>query len=125
MLHNDPISERLRRTNWFMLLMVLGFCIAGTLMMLSAGAGEWGEYAKAQIIRFILGVICMGIVMLCPPQLLFRLAYIGFAALLLMLIAVEIMGHIGMGAQRWLRIGGFTIQPSEFMDKKIGRLIHH
>jgi rod shape determining protein RodA len=25
------------------------------------------------------------------------------------------MGHIGMGAQRWLKFGGMNIQPSEFM----------
>jgi rod shape determining protein RodA len=28
---------------------------------------------------------------------------------------VEVIGHIGMGAQRWIRVGGIQVQPSEFM----------
>ncbi|MCA1927619.1 MAG: rod shape-determining protein RodA [Calditerrivibrio sp.] len=33
---------------------------------------------------------------------------------ILMLILVLAIGHIGMGAQRWINIGGFKFQPSEF-----------
>jgi rod shape determining protein RodA len=33
----------------------------------------------------------------------------------LLLLAVEIMGDIGMGAQRWIDLGFFQIQPSEVM----------
>ncbi|MEF3255311.1 MAG: rod shape-determining protein RodA [Deferribacterales bacterium] len=33
---------------------------------------------------------------------------------LFMLVLVLIIGHVGMGAQRWINIGGFKFQPSEF-----------
>jgi rod shape determining protein RodA len=33
-------------------------------------------------------------------------------------VAVEVFGHIGMGAQRWINFGLFKVQPSELM--KIG-----
>ena len=36
-------------------------------------------------------------------------------AALLGLIAVEIIGHISMGAQRWIDLGLFQLQPSEVM----------
>ena len=115
MIHTDTLTDRLKRLNWFMLIWVLAFCVAGTMMMVSAGAGDWSEYARSQMLRFALGLVCMATLMLCPPTWLYRYAYIGFIVMLGLLVTVEIMGHVGMGAQRWLRFGGLTIQPSEFM----------
>ncbi len=40
------------------------------------------------------------------------LAYVGSFALL---VLVEVMGEIGMGAQRWIDLGFFQLQPSELM----------
>ncbi len=44
-----------------------------------------------------------------------RSAYLMYAAVLLLLFAVEVMGEIGMGAQRWIDLGLFQLQPSELM----------
>jgi rod shape determining protein RodA len=38
-----------------------------------------------------------------------------YGVMLFLLVVVEIMGHIGMGAQRWINLGFFVIQPSELM----------
>ena len=45
----------------------------------------------------------------------FRWAYLIYAGALLGLIAVEISGHTSMGAQRWINLGLFQLQPSEVM----------
>jgi hypothetical protein len=42
-------------------------------------------------------------------------AYLIYGACVVVLIGVDIIGHIGMGAQRWIKLGGMNIQPSEFM----------
>jgi rod shape determining protein RodA len=42
---------------------------------------------------------------------------------ILLLIAVMIMGHSGKGAQRWLKIGFFRLQPSEIMKLAIPMLL--
>ena len=44
-----------------------------------------------------------------------RLAYPIYGAVLVLLIAVEIGGTIGMGARRWIDLGLIQIQPSELM----------
>ena len=45
----------------------------------------------------------------------FRCAYALYAAALLGLIAVDLAGQTAMGAQRWLDLGVFQLQPSEVM----------
>jgi rod shape determining protein RodA len=44
-----------------------------------------------------------------------RYAYAFYGVMLVLLVAVEIKGTIGMGAQRWIDLGFFQLQPSELM----------
>jgi rod shape determining protein RodA len=44
-----------------------------------------------------------------------RSAYAFYAISFLLLVAVEIRGAVGMGAQRWIDLGVIQLQPSEFM----------
>ena len=48
-------------------------------------------------------------------------AYPIYFACLFLLLVVDITGHIGMGAQRWIAFGSFQLQPSEVM--KIARVL--
>src|SRR5690606_20879877 len=43
------------------------------------------------------------------------IAYPAYLVCLVLLLYVEVMGHIGMGAQRWINLGFIQIQPSEMM----------
>jgi len=44
-----------------------------------------------------------------------RFAYVIFGVVLALLILVSVAGEVGRGAQRWIQVGGWTFQPSEFM----------
>ena len=48
-------------------------------------------------------------------RLWMRYAYTLYFLVLALLIAVEVMGVIGMGAQRWINLGFIQLQPSEIM----------
>jgi rod shape determining protein RodA len=57
----------------------------------------------------------MFIVAVVDIRVWMRYAYVIYAVAVLMLVAVDVIGHIGMGAQRWLRLGPLQVQPSEVM----------
>lgn len=68
-----------------------------------------------QILWFILGLFGLLTAAFVNYRLLARFAYVVFGVILLFLLLVKVAGEVGFGAQRWIRIGGWTIQPSEFM----------
>ena len=43
------------------------------------------------------------------------LAYPAYFLSLLLLVAVAVAGHVGLGAQRWIELGPLELQPSELM----------
>jgi rod shape determining protein RodA len=70
---------------------------------------------KSQLLWFMLANITAFAVSLFPPKSLFRLSYWIYAVNVFLLVLVLVMGQKGMGAQRWLVIGGLRLQPSELM----------
>jgi rod shape determining protein RodA len=69
----------------------------------------------SQLKWFILGNVVIVIISLFSPKTLFRLSYWAYALNVFLLILVLVVGDKGMGAQRWLVLGGFRLQPSELM----------
>jgi rod shape determining protein RodA len=67
------------------------------------------------------GFLGMIAVILIDYRRLERYAYVVYAACMLLLIAVPIVGTVGGGARRWLSLGPVSVQPSEMI--KIGVVI--
>lgn len=109
------IGQKLSKLNiWLVFLLV---CIAGVgvAALYSAAGGEMDRWAMKHLVRF--GVSCFGmlIIALIDVRLLYRLTWPIYFAVFALLIIVEIKGHVGMGAQRWIDLGFMKLQPSEFM----------
>jgi len=106
---------QLSEINWFIVGIMSAIAGMGFLMMISAGNGALHPWAMPQITRFALAFVGMVILAVMPMSVLLDYAYVAYFICLLVLVGVDIMGHIGMGAKRWLSLGGLNIQPSEFM----------
>jgi len=79
----------------------------------SAAGGSWDPWAEQQIMRFSVGFFGMLFVAVVDLKWVYRLAYPFWFFCVALLVLVEVMGVIGMGAQRWLNLGAFNLQPSD------------
>ena len=108
------IWERVHLDPWLLLLLLL--LLALGLVVLYSASGQRIEVVMAQGSRLLLALTVMVVLAQLPPAALLRWAPLIYGVGLLMLIAVELVGDIGMGAQRWLAIPGVVrFQPSELM----------
>lgn len=114
-LFGSSVAQKLRDLNWPLLFLIATVASIGFAMLYSVADGHLDPWAKAQMIRFSIGVGLLIFVALVDIRIWMALAYPAYAVALLLLVAVDLFGHIGMGAQRWIKIGGLSIQPSELM----------
>ena len=109
------LADNLRLLNWGMVAIIMTIGLMGVLLLYSAGGKSWQPWAGAQLSRFGVGFVIMMIIALTDIRVWIRIAYPLYGIMFFLLIVVEIMGHIGMGAQRWINLGFFVLQPSELM----------
>ncbi len=109
------IREKLMNFSLSYIFIITILACIGFLMLYSAGNGSWHPWSARQIIRFFIGFGMMITIAMIDIRIWIKYAYFLYAISLILLIGVEIKGSIGMGAQRWINLGFFQIQPSELM----------
>ncbi len=109
------LSQKVWSINWGMVFLVLMIFAVGFAMLFSAGNGNVDPWASRQAVRFGLGLAVMLTVALIDIRIWFRYAYAMYFVALILLVAVEVMGTVGMGAQRWIDLKVIQLQPSEVM----------
>ncbi len=117
--HDGPatmtLGQKLSQLNWGLIFLITAVACIGFAALYSAAGGNMDPWASRQMVRFAAGVVAMLIVALIDIRLWYRFAYIIYALGFILLVVVEVMGKVGMGAQRWIDLGFIQLQPSEFM----------
>jgi len=109
------LGAKLLRFNWPIALLVLATACMGFLMLYSVAGGRMDPWASRQMARFGVGFAGMMIVALIDIRLWRAASPLAYAFALALLVAVEVAGVTGMGAQRWIDLGVIQLQPSELM----------
>ncbi len=109
------LGDKLRLLNWGLVLLIIALGGIGVALLYSAGGQNWRPWALPQLTRFVAGLGLMMVLALVDIRVWLRIAYPFYGVMLFLLVVVEIMGHVGMGAQRWINLGFFVLQPSELM----------
>jgi len=98
--------------------LVLLVCF-GAAVLYSAAGGSFSQYAQSHLIRFVIFMAMALTMSYFSPQTARSLAFPAYGGVLLLLMAVEAIGAIGGGSQRWLNLGPIVLQPSELMKPVI------
>ncbi len=117
----DRVINKFGEIDWIFCLTLCLIAGAGSVMLFSIAGSSWEPWALPHLMRFGLFFAIMIVLSLVDLRVWFALAYPVYAAGLLLLVAVDLVGHTTMGAQRWLQLGPIQIQPSEIM--KIGLVL--
>ncbi|MCX7338304.1 MAG: rod shape-determining protein RodA [Alphaproteobacteria bacterium] len=107
--------RRLCALNPWILLLISTIVGVGILMLYSAADGSMHPWGIRQLGRFGIGFFVMIIVSVTDIRGWYASAYLLYFIALALLVAVEVLGFVGMGAQRWIDLYVFNLQPSELM----------
>ena len=107
--------SKLLHLNWPLVVLTCAVASVGFLMLYSVAGGSWDPWAGAQAKRFGLGLFVMVVAAMIPLWFWRSMSLLGYLGSLALLVAVELFGSVGMGAQRWIDLGFMRLQPSELM----------
>jgi rod shape determining protein RodA len=108
-------TEKLWRFNWSVVLLLVAIACIGFAMLYSAAGGQFEPWAVRQMVRFFAGLGVLAVTGIIDIRVWYRAAYPLYAISVVLLLAVAFAGSDAMGAQRWLHLGFFQLQPSEVM----------
>lgn len=117
----DRLIVKLAQIDWTFTLVLCLIAATGAVMLYSISGLSWEPWAAKHLVRFGLCLALMIVLATVDVRVWFISAYPVYGFGLLLLIAVEIMGDVSLGAQRWLDLGFVRLQPSEIM--KIGLVL--
>ena len=107
--------EKLWQMSWSLIFWICCIVGLGLAMLYSAANGSLEPWAGSQAMRFLVGFVVLLAVTVVDVRLLLKYAYVFYFVVLALLIGVEVKGFVGGGAQRWIDLGFFNLQPSELM----------
>jgi len=109
------LADKLRGVQWSLIFLIAAISGLGFAMLYSAANGDWQPWASRQMARFAIAFVPMLVAALVDIRWWYRAAYWIYGVALLLVLAVDLRGVVGMGAQRWIDLGFLQLQPSEFM----------
>jgi rod shape determining protein RodA len=118
-------ADKVRGIRWDLIGLVTAISCLGFATLYSAANGSLEPWSEKQMMRFAFAFIPMIAAALIDIRHWFRFAYWIYAAALALVIAVDLHGFVGLGAQRWISLGVIQLQPSEIMKPALVLALAH
>lgn len=113
--HSQPtLWQRVHVDPWLTLLLLTVCCI-GLTILYSASTQNFDMVIR-QMVSYGVAFAVMFTMAQIPPNIYRSFTPVFYALGLFLLLLVDVIGEVRMGAQRWINLPGFgSVQPSEFM----------
>jgi len=116
---NARWPQRILQLPWKIIILVSAIGAFAVVVLYSAAGGNMSPWALNHAVRFSLFLGLALALSQVPLRVWLGIAYPVYAVILLGLIAVEVLGAVSGGSQRWLDLGFIRLQPSELMKVAI------
>lgn len=111
--HTPTGLRKVLYLNWPLTILLVAVASVGFLMLYSVAGGSFSPWAEPQMKRFAMGLALMLFVAMVPIWFWRNMGVLAYLVSLVLLLMVEFVGSVGMGAQRWIDLGFMRLQPSE------------
>ena len=98
--------------DWALLAAIFTLCAIGVAMIYSTSAGS--RLYVTQGYAIVLGLVAMLVTLTLDYRTFTDKSHLIYVALLGVLLYVLFLGDVQMGARRWISLGSYNLQPSEF-----------
>ena len=107
-------AHKYKDFDWVLLGAAAAIFIAGLLFLFSATYSNNIDFVIRQIAWFLIGCLFFIVIININYRKIISLGYVFYFLAFILLLLVFFFGSRKMGAQRWLELGYFNLQPSEF-----------
>jgi rod shape determining protein RodA len=115
---SSSLGGKIAQIDWRLVGLLCVIAGIGAVMLYSVGGLSWEPWAGNHLFRFTIFLVLALVLALVDIRVWYTLAYPVYGVAVVLLVMVDVMGDVRMGAQRWLTLGPLSFQPSEIM--KIG-----
>lgn len=104
-----------QNVDWLLFVLPVGLTLLGGVMIHSVEINQAGSnWASQHLITAGMGLVLALTIARWRYEWLLQWHWLTYGGVIAMLLTVKLVGTEGLGAQRWINIFGFYLQPSEF-----------
>src|SRR5215212_4080827 len=108
--------------DWALLAAVLSLCLIGLVQIYSATGGATRIY-YTQIYGIAMGLIALLVCLSIDYRSLADKSHLIYGGIILLLLYVLFFGAVRGGSRRWIDLGPFNLQPSEFAKATVALVL--
>ena len=108
-------KDKLLSLDYPLIFLTLLLGIISFFSMYSTEGGVFNYYTQNHIYRFCTFFILFIVLSFLKIQFWYKISYVFYTIVLILLISVDIIGVTSSGSKRWINIFFFNLQPSELM----------
>jgi rod shape determining protein RodA len=115
-MYEATLTQKEPKMDWLMIGAIAGLMLVGAAFIYSASTagGADSNFWIKQAISYGMGIVAAIIICLVPYETISRFALLIYWGSIGLLLSVFIFGKTFYGAKRWIDLGFFNFQPSEF-----------